>query len=500
MSFWTEIVNHAVIGTERQAFAPPAAEGALQALLAQLDYADREAALLKAAALAALRERAGRLPHANAQPLPAPAEAETAPRCSAPAAHHLKLMLQGEHRELLPEWLAALTAAGKRIPAEQLVALLNLGKADEEARAALLPALGARGRWLAAQNSDWDYALGVNGDAGLWETGSRAQRRAFLQSLRQRDATRARELLQATWAQEPSQERADLLAALQVGLSLDDEALLENALDDKHKEVRKAAADLLGQLPESAFCQRMSERARARLAYKTRALGKDYIEVAPPTACDKAMQRDGIEPKPPAYSGINEKAWWLQQTLACVPPSMWSRAFAKTPRELLQAIKRNEWKEALLSGWAGAAQRFADAEWAKALLMEKAVRPCDAFGAMPPGEREAFLVELLRDNPDLAIGDLAQEYFPACATPWSEALSHAALDHAFSYAQQHEAQNDWWLGSYFGILARQLAPALIRATIERITQTSSPHERHPAYARLLNLLQFRHDMLKELQP
>ena len=67
-------------------------------------------------------------------------------------------MLGGTHRALLPEWLAALASAGRRAPAALLPDLLELGRTHADLRAAILPALDRRGRWLAAQNPDWSYA------------------------------------------------------------------------------------------------------------------------------------------------------------------------------------------------------------------------------------------------------------------------------------------------------------------------------------------------------
>src|SRR5258706_42495 len=59
---------------------------------------------------------------------------------------------------LVPEWLGALSSAGRRAPAALLPDLLELGRTQADLRAAILPALDRRGGWLAAQNPDWSYA------------------------------------------------------------------------------------------------------------------------------------------------------------------------------------------------------------------------------------------------------------------------------------------------------------------------------------------------------
>ena len=42
---------------------------------------------------------------------------------------------------------------------------------------------------------------------------------------------------------------------------MDDEPFLESALDDRSREVRQQAADLLTRLPDSRLALRMAERA-----------------------------------------------------------------------------------------------------------------------------------------------------------------------------------------------------------------------------------------------
>jgi len=142
-----------------------------------------------------------------------------------------------------------------------------------------------------------------------WETGSRPARLLLLAELRGSAPALARSLLESTWATERADDRAAFLATLARGLSIDDQPLLESALDDRSKEVRRAAAELLTSLPDSRRAQRMLARALPLLAWvpaeKPRMLGLRQrqpakLEIVLPDVCDQPMIRDGIEPKPPA--------------------------------------------------------------------------------------------------------------------------------------------------------------------------------------------------------
>src|SRR5690348_15856749 len=95
------------------------------------------------------------------------------------------------------------------------------------------------------------------------------------------------------------------VAMLAFGLSLADEPFLERALDDRRKEVRQQAAGLLVRLPSSALAARMLDRARDLITLGTSTiLHRPRIDVTPPDEADVAMIRDGVNPKPPAGSGV----------------------------------------------------------------------------------------------------------------------------------------------------------------------------------------------------
>ncbi|MGH9901050.1 MAG: hypothetical protein ACRD68_04330, partial [Pyrinomonadaceae bacterium] len=108
MQTWQEILTTAIVGTRRHDAPLPAAGGELGVLVSQLDAADREGALLSAAGLAALFRQAGYQPPTDLRPPRDPCAPDDADCCAAEAGQHLALMLAGEFKEVLPEWMAAL--------------------------------------------------------------------------------------------------------------------------------------------------------------------------------------------------------------------------------------------------------------------------------------------------------------------------------------------------------------------------------------------------------
>src|SRR5918999_4645169 len=144
---WDTLVQRAVLGTERSAGASrPASPGDLGSLLDRLDASDAERTLLAAAAIVGTYETAGRLPVHVVSPAVAPATPESEDLPSAPpgVARFLATMLGGVNDEVLPEWLAAASARGWRVPTPLLPAMLDAGRKASALRDGIARVLGAR--------------------------------------------------------------------------------------------------------------------------------------------------------------------------------------------------------------------------------------------------------------------------------------------------------------------------------------------------------------------
>lgn len=462
-SSWASLVRTAVVGTQREA-APAIALGddELDALMTVQADATAEDAVLRAAAVAGLARRAGARPLDLANAVLDPAPGETLPRCSPEAASDLAVLLGGGTPDttLLPEWLAVAAQARVRVPEELLPQVLAVGTHRRDLRAALVKVIGARGGWLAAQEPEWAFALGADDPERAWHEGDRAARALALAALRAQDAAHARELLGGAWRGEPPAERAVFVDALRTGLSMADEPFLETVLDDRRKDVRGAAVALLARLPESRLVQRAIARGGTLVAVKRTKLGAPSLSVELPSECTPEMQRDGVEPRPPA--GTGERAWWLQQIVAQVPPSHWTSAFGIGAATMIALARKTEAEQPLLHGLAMATAQYGDETWRLAWidvtddmpdLMPFALSANTGAG-VATAERVAAIVRALDAN-----DPRAGEFALVVPGPWDVTFSRAFVQYMQDQLAVGASPQAWALQrGLLTVAAVQVAP------------------------------------------
>ncbi|MET7401469.1 DUF5691 domain-containing protein [Dactylosporangium sp. NPDC005572] len=503
---WSDVLATALVGTQRRV-PPPGVD----------PHGDPAEALLDAAGALTLYRRAGIAPRRGLTvPEPAPDDADRplVPWVAAAraadllsvdaagygAANAVPVRDADGRLELLAEWLGA--ARGRRVPGELLPALLETGRKHRALRPLIADAGGPRAAWLAAQRPEWGFLGTVAGgdappdDPAVWELGAIGRRVGYLTALRRRDPARARELLAAAWPAETPDDRAALLGALATGLSADDQGLLETGLDDRRKEVRVAAVELLALLPDSGYAQRMTDRSTACVRVQG-----GRVVINPPTACDKGMRRDGIAPRPPA--GVGERAWWLEELLTRTPLRVWGE-----PGEFLRLPVTPEWAAVLRRGLARAAAAQRDPRWATALtgqLTEEVAaggRPDDRlllealYDALPSDALSAIAVEVLRRGLAGAAAVGVEHVLELCPRPWPPALVEAVFGALDDLGGRRSA--GWRLAGLCELAALRLPADTAGRAVALAGGLSSDDPMSSIVGRFADTLRFRHDMLKEL--
>lgn len=465
--------------------------------------------LLEAAATALTYRRAGTTTVSGHPPVePAPAESD-APLPAAAGERLVRLLADGgtpggaqQAQELLAQWLTAAAAHGGHVPPETLPALLDAGRRNAAIRSALGRVAGHRGTWLAGMRPDWRWLRAeapggaAPADPEIWETGTMGERLAYLSRLRGTDPAAALALLQSTWQTEASEDRARFVAALDTGLSTADDAFLDHALDDRRREVREAALELLQRLPGSALGRRMAARAHAAVRLS------DRLEVTPPAELTPQLRRDGVAAQPARGAGV--QAWLLEEVIAGTPLESWTTAFGREPAAIVQLARGHDWETPLLHGWAKAAVVQADSAWATALIcgdagesagrLREAVR-WDLHLLLPPEDLARIAAEFLRREDHHAHRLLAVH-----PGEWPDELAVAVLE-----TIAHRARTDrhtWQLAELCRAAALAMPPryAVPVATLaEQLDQQQGGQSRVRPVAELARTLDFRYEMLQELR-
>ena len=469
MQTWDDILATAVVGTEHRELKLAAREDELGRLLAQISNTDREAHLLSVASVVALYRSAGVAPPANAQPLPEACGPDETSRGSAASGQHLALMLDGEFREVLPEWLLAMNTGRKRVPEEYLPALLDHGRADPSLRRRIVVVLGQRGEWLAAQNPDWGYATRRE-EKDLWETGNPEERLLLLDHLRTVDPTSARELVATTWSQESAKDRVEFLEKFAIGVNSNDESFLNDALQDRSVEVRRVARALLAGLPQSEFSRRLSGLATQVLSFKKALMGRARIEVTLPDDPIAWLKANGIEiDNPPRNTAqtVGPKAWSLKEMISLIPITHWTQIWKKSPTEVIRAADYSEWGASLIAGFIIAAHRDRDSDFIEALVSLTSAHPnlpprAELATHLPPARIEALILHALKSESNaLNDGHSALPLLMVHRRVWSDQLSRAVLDSIKKRIKRGKDNlGDWQTKAALKHFARYVSPAL----------------------------------------
>jgi hypothetical protein len=451
MNAWETLVASALVGTDRQSPAIDFNNPALSDYQTSLQSQSATQQILSAAGLIAAYQTVGKSATTASLPLPAAASSEQLICCSPQTTRHLGTILQeNRYAEILPELLQLLAQSQQTVPPDFLPLLLDAGKKDKKLRPLILPILGNLGQWLARQNRQWEYGLGIKiADVNLasiqeiWATGSRSERSAALSQWRELQPVESRQALEASWKQEKADDRATWLEILQIGLSLADEEFLELALVDRSEPVRRQAAHLLNQLP-SQYRQRLTRLAIELLVIKDADGYQIVINI--PQADSLEWITAGIIDKPSNKVGAKP----ITVTIEQLAPVLIGADLAAWPQDLdrlVTSIQSLTAGNIILSSLARAACYQQRMDWIEVLISRSPIifTNFDAqilLSSLPSDDRgikERFFTQLL-------IADNSIEALPnniavmKCEPHWSEALSSLVFQKFHQYAQQQSHQ------------------------------------------------------------
>jgi len=503
---WEALTKLALLGTERGQL-PPEVQSALEQVGVDMSAAP-EQQLLDAAALYHQLRRAGfpllTVPEqATKNPLDDPRNLPPAR-----AARQLQHIVQGRYRGALNEFLSLLEQGNWQVPPEQLPTLFTYALKQPLFWQRLRPLIGPRGQWLLQQNPDW-HELAELEPAEEWGEADTEQQLMMLRYLRRRQAEEALLPLQEIWPAKHYTDKKRLLEALEEGLGEADIDFLENARQDRRKEVRQAAIRLMVLIPSSSVQQELFAAAQQLLSLD----GKGHLQLDYPKALPQELKQMGIGKRnKPAYAG-GQAAIWAYEILSKIPPKHWESHFKRSTLDCMRLFLRGNRQRLLTDAVVNAALLHHDHRWVEVILRHWWRTGQDkqwnsALGkmlmeALPEGAFNDLLeAQFRQDSGYVAENSLAAQMLCLGAHSWSVSVSKKVVLGLQERLNGSSAYH-WDLWHYKRILkvaAFRVAPSLLadfRLGWDKRTPVWESWA--PDIDRFLKTLAFREDLYKSLK-
>lgn len=397
MNSWNQLLQNALIGTEKKPPEPAALSTdevlapALQSIAANPTL-DAEEQLLEATALLFNYRQAGQTAQDVKEIEFSIAEAETLPYCSAAAKDTLRELFEHQALGLFYYWIKHCAAAARIAPPELVPLLLQLAAKNPELRDPIRVITGKRGEWLAQLNPDWQESKSLSLEES-WEQGTTDQRVAALRQQRMEDPETSRQWLTESWSKEGAAVKQQLLEAFDTALSDADLPFLESCQKDKSQKVQQQVLELLRQIPESALVKAYEQLVRSTLVIRKEKtlLGlssKLSWEVKSPVDIDPDWRKQGLATVSNTKEFTDDE-FILFQLLQWVPPTLLNDVSGLGTIDLIQSMQKEKLKH-WLPAIAAAAKRFRNQDWILTLAEQADLFLPDLLEALPPAKQDAY--------------------------------------------------------------------------------------------------------------
>ncbi|NIG54944.1 DUF5691 domain-containing protein [Chitinophaga sp. Cy-1792] len=433
MESWQQLINTALLGTNRQALPPLKTAGPLTDALQLVSNTapDREALLLQTGAILMNYRQAGCQSLYMEDTLIRVSPDEERPYCSQEAVGSLTEAIELGSNALTKYWLELCSKAGHLIPPALLPMLMDKAIAAKQLRTPLMTCYGKRGEWLALLNPDWELLIPGNEmelSTATWETGTTGQRCAVLNATRKEDPDSGLTLLMETWKQENAATRAALLECLETGLNSNDIPWLQQLTAEKSIKVKEKAWELLRLLPESDIVQQYWQLIKSSITLQNGHIGITEPEL--PLPAD--IYKSGIDKLPASAMNLTDELYQLQQLIAAVPCSFFQEYLQEDITTCVQLLSAAGFEKPLLK----AAITFKETAWITALLQQTSEFYPDVFHLIAANDLQLYAMRFVEKEGSaviLKMGESSTEW----SIPLTEQIFKFIAMHPYSYNRNY---------------------------------------------------------------
>lgn len=466
MEFWNNIINTALLGTDKKQLSNAELSADLNDAFEQIklnNSLDKEDKFLQVTAVAFNYRQSGLSAIKKEELSIKEAEAETFSYCNKEALHVLNDILEIQSRSLLKFWLQHCEAKQRIVTPEIIPTLFEVAATQKNLQSLIVDCCGKRGEWLSSFNADWNFYTNEN-DEEIWQNGNIEQRKKLLQKIRTTEPAKAREWLQQTWQTEGANTKAELLKQLETNISDDDVEWLESLMNDKSQKVKDVVNELLKMIPTSSVITSywnvlknsiVLKKAKALLGI----MNKTSLQIQL-TNVDKRIFKTGIE-KLSNTKEFSDEEFVIYQLMQFVPPQKWEEHFNATQEQIISYFLKDKSANKYLPVLMDATIRYKNYNWALSFLQNNDTNNNHLIQVLPEGEREKFMLRDFSSDADYLVQLSKKQH-----KEWSIELTRNIF--------KHTAKNIHQFNKIFYQEAIHLIPHAIVAELEKFT----PQEQH----------------------
>ena len=391
MQTWDQIINTALLGTDKRTLAAHELPAELAAAVERIqnNTTDKEDQFLQIAALVFNYRQCGILPLQKEGVTVSKAGIEEKPYCSPLAIQTIKDILESESNSLLQFWLQLCAAKSQIVTPDLVPALLTIATQQKKLQNLVVACCGQRGDWLSKFNPEWNFSTATTQEE-LWQTGSAEQRKAVLEQLRKEDAAMARTWLQQTWAQEDAGTKVEWLMIMGINIGEDDIEFLESLAKEKSKKVKDLALWLLKQIPDSPIVHQYQQ-----VLQKTVTIGKNGLQIRLPAGLDENLFKTTGLDKLSNSKDFTDEEFIIFQMVQAVPPAFWETRLNSEPDIIIRSMQKDPIGKKLMPALVQAVVAFKDQSWATAFMQNSQVFYIDIIPLLPVKEQEFYSIRFM---------------------------------------------------------------------------------------------------------
>ncbi|NNV55062.1 DUF5691 domain-containing protein [Limnovirga soli] len=460
MQFWDNIINTALLGTDKKQVNAGELCPDLSSIFGDVssnETLDKEEKFLHIAAIAFNYRQSGITPVLRKEITIKVAQPEELPYCNKQTLQILKEILDEESIPLLKFWLQQCVVNQQLVILDLIPTLLDIGRHHKTLRPFITACCGKRGEWLSEFNPDWNFSVRATAEE-LWQTGTPDERKKVLQLLRETDPTKAREWLTQSWSTENANSKAELLKQLKINISAEDINWLESLLNEKSQKVKDEILHLLKLIPTSGIILQYWNLLQQSIELKKekKLLGlssKTVLQIKLPNVIDESIFKTGIE-KLSSQKNISEEEYIIYQLISLTPPNLWQEHFNDTAENVYILFSNNKDLERYLPALGLATGRFKNNEWAILFIKEESKYYQDLLPLLTKDIRIKYLLNKIEAFADSVIQFLSNEN-----EEWSPELTSVIF--------KHTAKNPYQYNRNFYNEHIHLIPATIIKELEK---------------------------------